>query len=58
MEVAAWEGRQREHMENRTNVSTHMEEMSIMQQVTQLAPSHGKEIGVDGEHIHEVSDAR
>lgn len=29
-----------------------------MQQVTQLAPSHGKEIGNNGEHIHQVSEAR
>lgn len=29
-----------------------------MQQVTSLAPSHGKEIGADGKYIHPVSNAR
>ena len=58
MEVAAWMGRQNYHMESRPSVSQHMEEMSVLQQVTQMAPSHGKELNVEGDIMHNVSEAR
>jgi len=58
MEVAAWMGRKAKDHNRIHKVGNHIEEMGVLQKVTQLAPAHGKERTSDGIYIHGVSGAR
>ena len=50
-------GRQQDHMSQERKVRDHLEEISMLQKVTQMAPSHGKETA-HGQPLYQVSDAR
>ena len=57
-ELAIWMGRQEDKQMKTWKVQNHINEMSMKQKVTSLAPAHGKEKGSDGRFIHPVSNSR